>query len=219
MLTLFHRAWAQGRPAASRDRRRADRFLLYVGALCGLGLPSLQEESGLHLAKLRYAGLLASDTKHPDGLRALLLGYFDLPVQIQEFVGDWLPLQEAERFQLGYSLRVSSLGRTTVLGARVFSRSHKFRVVLGPLRAHDLSRFLPRTSALEQLSALVKAYVGDEFAWDLELVPALGSATQLCLGRAGRLGFDGVLGSTAAPIRRAHVIVDPFSQQTERLLA
>ena len=52
-----------------------------------------------------------------------------------------------------------------------------------------------------------------------ELVPAADAATQLRLGRAGRLGFNALLGSARARKTNVHVIVDPFSNQTERTLA
>lgn len=219
-LILFHRAWSQGRPAVSRDRRRADRFLTYVGAICGLGLQAfLARDPSLHLASLHFAGLLAADSKNPDGLRAVLQGYFQLPVRIREFMGEWLPIPAEARFRLGFSRDVSALGRTAVLGTRSFSRSQKFRVVLGPLSERDFTRFLPHGASLERLTTLVRAYAGIDLAWDLELVPAAGSATQLRLGHAGRLGFNAVLGDVPKPVGRAHVIVDPFSHQTERTMA
>jgi type VI secretion system protein ImpH len=219
-LILFHRAWAQGRPTASRDRRRSDRFLTYVGALCGLGLQAFQaREPSLHLANLHFAGLLAASVKNPDGLRALLYGYFQLPVRVREFMGEWLPIPAESQFRLGFSRDVSTLGRTAVLGTRTFSRTQKFRVVLGPLDERDFTRFLPNGASLARLVTLVRSYAGAELNWDLELIPAAGSATQLRLGHAGRLGFNAVLGDVPKPIGRAHVVVDPFSHQTERALA
>ena len=220
LLVLFHRAWAHGRPTASRDCRRADRFLTYVGSLCGIGLPSLQgRDRALELARLFFAGRHALGVKNPDGLRAVLVGYFGLPVAIQEFIGEWLPIPDDARFRLGHSPEVSAIGRSAVLGGRVFSRGQKFRVVLGPLSDKDFSRFLPRTQSLARLAEIVHGYVGRELAWELELVPAAGSAAQLRIGRSGRLGFNAVLGRVSVPLKRAHVLVNPVTQQTERMLA
>ena len=220
LLVLFHRAWAQVRPTASRDRPRADRYLSYVGAMCGLGLESARgADPNLHLARLRFAGRLGLGVKNPDGLRAVLVSYFALPVIVEEFVGQWLTIPDDARFRLGLSPDVSALGRTAVLGGRVFTRGQKFRVVLGPLAEPDFARFLPHTPSLARLRELVEGYVGTELAWDLELVPAAGAARQLCLGKTGRLGFNAVLGRPSVPLERAHVLVDPVSQQTERRLA
>jgi type VI secretion system protein ImpH len=220
MLVLFHRAWAKSRPTVSRDRRHSDRFLTYVGATCGLGF---EASRGIDVvpdrAKLYFAGLLSQSAKHPSGLRALLESYFGLPVQVREFIGEWLVLSEGDRFRLGHSPEVSTLGRSTVLGKRVFSRTSKFRVVLGPLAERDFKRFLPGAKGMQQLSALVRAYVGLALAWDVELVPAVDDARQLSLGRVGRLGFNALLGSGRARKKLSHVIVDPLSNQTQRTLA
>jgi len=47
---------------------------------------------------------------------------------------------------------------------------HKFRIVVGPLGWERFAALLPGGHALEQLRALVRQYVGFEFAWDLRLI-------------------------------------------------
>ena len=47
---------------------------------------------------------------------------------------------------------------------------HKFRIVIGPLAWERFATLLPDGQALEQLRALVRQYVGFEFAWDLRLI-------------------------------------------------
>jgi type VI secretion system protein ImpH len=220
MLVLFHRAWAQSRPTVSRDRRSSDRYLAYVGATFGLGLSASRGIDPVpDRAKLYFAGLLAQSAKHPSGLQALLASYFGVPVRVREFIGEWLVLADSDRFRLGHSAEVSTIGRSTVLGRRVFSRTSKFRVVLGPLSERDFKRFLPGTQGMQELSSLVRAYVGLALAWDVELVPMVDDARQLWLGKAGRLGFNALLGSGRARKKLAHVIVDPLSNQTQRTLA
>jgi type VI secretion system protein ImpH len=219
MLALFHRAWAHGRPTVSRDRPESDRFRSYVGATFGLGLPAQQNmDAAPDRAKLYFAGLFALASRPPEGLRAVLSGYFGHPIQVREYVGEWLVLHDQDRFRLGHSPQVSSLGRSTVLGKRVFSRSHKFRVVMGPLPETAFSGFLPGSHGLAQLSALVSAYAGPQLAWDLELIPAADAMTQLRLGRDGRLGLTALLGSGRPRGRQANVVVDPFANSTERTL-
>ena len=208
---------SRSRAVVSHDRAEEDRFRTYVGAVFGHGLPA---QAGLQTiddrAKLQFAGLFAMSSRPPDGLRAVLTGYFGLPVQIREFMGEWLTLHPDDRFRLGYTPDVSSLGRTTVLGRRVFSRSHKFRVVLGPLNAQDFSRFLPGAAGLAQLSDLVKTYAGAELGWDLELIPARDAVTPLRLGREGRLGLGAALGKLTRAGVSANVVVDPLANSTHR---
>ena len=219
MLALFHRAWSRSRATVSRDRPEQDRFRTYVGAAFGHGLPAQFDADEVpDRAKLYFAGLFAMASRPPDGLRAILTGYFEKPVQVHEFMGEWLELRDDDRFRLGHSPRVSSLGRSTVLGGRVYSRGHKFRISLGPLGEVDFARFLPGTRGLRELSALVRAYAGPELSWDLELIPATDALTQLRLGRAGRLGLSALLGVTRPSAHQAHVIVDPVAHSTERKL-
>jgi type VI secretion system protein ImpH len=219
MLALFHRAWTRSRATASRDRPEHDRFRTYVGAAFGHGLPAQFDADDVpDRAKLYFAGLFAMASRPPDGLSAILTGYFGQHARVTEFLGEWLELREDDRFRLGHSPRVSSLGRSSVLGRRVFSRGHKFRVSLGPLSEADFVRFLPRTQGLKELSALVRAYAGPELSWDLELIPAADALSQLRLGRAGRLGLSAVLGAGRLRARQAHVIVDPVTNSTERKL-
>jgi type VI secretion system protein ImpH len=219
MLAIFHRAWARARPTVNRDRPEDDHFRTYVGAIFGHGLPAQANQGAVpDRAKLQFAGLFAMASRPPDGLQAVLSGYFQLPIAIREFMGEWLPLQDQDRFRLGYSSEVSSLGHSTVLGRRVFSRSHKFRVVLGPLSEPDFVRFLPGERGLAQMVALVDAYAGQHWTWDLELIPEPDALAQLSLGRSGRLGLSALLGAGRPRGRQANVVVDPSTNSTERTL-
>jgi type VI secretion system protein ImpH len=218
MFALFHRAWSVTRPVAGCDRPESDRFRTYVASLFGLGFSSLRDRDQLaDRAKLKYAALFAASPKSAAGLRAMIGSFFELPVEIEEYVGQWLDVPADCRFRLGHSPEVSRLSRTTVLGARVYDRNHKFRVALGPLSRPDFLRFLPGTPALERLRALVRNYTGDELAWDVRLIPAPFAANQIQLGRHGRLGWDALAGKGARTKDAADVIVDPSSFQTGRV--
>ena len=101
LLMMFYRAWAGGQPTVNHDDPASDRFVLYAGALVGLGLPSLQNRDDFpDAAKLFYAGRLSSQSKNADGLEAMIGDFFRMPTRIQGFVGDWLtgcPLEPASR--------------------------------------------------------------------------------------------------------------------------
>src|SRR2546422_9183097 len=91
MLSLFYRAWASAQPTVQYDRPESDRFALYVGSLIGIGQPSLRDRDDFpDLAKLHHAGHLVCQSRHADGLRAVLADFFRLPVGLEEFVGEWL---------------------------------------------------------------------------------------------------------------------------------
>ena len=102
MLGLFYRAWADAQPTVSFDRPETDRFNVYAGAQFGLGMPSLwNRDAAPDLGKFHYAGRLACQTRNPEGLAAILADFFKLPVQVDTFVGHWLPLSAASQCRLG----------------------------------------------------------------------------------------------------------------------
>jgi len=211
ILSLFYRAWADAQPTVQFDRPEADRFALYVGALCGLGMPSLRGRDALpDLAKLHYAGQLAGHTRHADGLRAVLEGYFGMAVSIEQFVGQWVELPESSRCRLGESRDTGTLGSTAIAGSRIWDYQQKFRIVFGPLTYADYRRLLPGSESLRRLVALVRGYVGDELAWDVQVVLKRDEVPPLKLGEAGQLGWT--TWCTTTPLRedQAELYLDPL---------
>jgi type VI secretion system protein ImpH len=101
-LSLFYRAWSAAQPTTHYDRPDSDRFVAYVGALAGIGMPSLTDRDEMpDLAKLHFAGRLVCQTRHPEGLQALLNEFFQLPMQLDEFIGHWVRLPDDCRCVLG----------------------------------------------------------------------------------------------------------------------
>ena len=104
-LSLFYRAWADVRPTVSFDRPEQDRFGYYVGALIGLSTPGLRDRDAMpDLTKLHFAGLLAGQTRHAEGLAQILSAFFSMPVHVEGFCGAWLPLPECDRSRLSGGL-------------------------------------------------------------------------------------------------------------------
>jgi type VI secretion system protein ImpH len=215
MLLLFHRAWTRARPTVAMDRPDADAFALYVGALMGLGLEATRHRGDVHdFVKLHYAPHFASLSRSADGLRDLVADYFGFPTHVEEFVGEWLDLPQDERWRLGASRETGSLGRVP-LGRRIWSRSHKFRIVLGPLSAFDFEQMLPASHAVTELTSLVRLYAGDEWDWELRLVLATSVCAPMRLGGGGRLGWTTRLGS--GPGVEVDLVVDPRTRRTQRI--
>lgn len=196
MLSLFYRAWANARPAPSFDRPEDDWYGRYIGAFIGIGMDSLRDRDALpDLARLYYAGFLACQTRHPDGLAAMLSGFFRLPARIREFIGVWMDLPEDGRCRLGGVAETDALGLTAIAGARVWARQQKFRVVLGPMGLADYRRMLPGGDSLRHLVALLRTYVGDELIWDLNMILKREEVPSLRLGDDGTLGWTTWLGT------------------------
>ncbi|MGR3343142.1 MAG: type VI secretion system baseplate subunit TssG, partial [Paracoccaceae bacterium] len=131
LMGLFFRAWSSGQPAPSFDRGQDDVVERKVAALAGYGGIHLRGRDAMpDLAKRHFVGHLAMGPKNPDGLIAMVSAFFDVPVEMQEFVGCWLELEPDDRWQLGSP---SGLGRSTSIGQKVWSRGAKFRLLLGPM--------------------------------------------------------------------------------------
>ena len=170
-LSLFYRAWANARPTVSLDRPEQDRFALYVGALIGLGMDSLRDRDAMpDLAKLHFAGHLAGQTRHAEGLGSILSSFFRTPVRIEGFIGAWLGLQQGDRTHLAHAPETGTLGKTALLGGRVWSRQHKFRIVIGPLPLADYLRLLPGGTSFHRLIPIVRNYAGDTLIWDVNII-------------------------------------------------
>jgi len=212
MFMLFHRAWGASQPTVGQDRPHNNPFARYVAALCGLGSPSLLGRDPLpDHAKLQFVGRLMHPARNAQGLQAMVGAYFGLPVEIEEFTGDWLELPPENRWRLGYSTDVSQLGSTSIVGRRVFQRAQKFRIVLGPLERPEFQSLLPGTPKLTRLAHFVRTYIGDELTWDVKLVLKPEERRQLALGKGGsRLGYDSWLGGNhAAGVGTEELIVEP----------
>lgn len=216
LLLLFYRAWAQAQPTVSLDRPAEDRFAERVGALIGIGSPTLrQRDAAPDHARLFFAGLLARQVRNADGLASLLSGYLGRPVRIEPFVGGWLPLPPSERTRIGRAIAgrpnpSAQLGGGAVLGGMVWDRQHQFRVHIGPLDLAAFESLLPDGSALPVVAALVQHYVGHEFDWDLKLTLAPEDAPRARPGLAGRLGWTSWCGRPAAG-RPAELLLNPHN--------
>ena len=201
LLLLFYRAWAQAQPAASLDRPQEDRFADHVGALVGVGGVEWRARDALpDHARLAFAGLLSRQVRNADGLAQFLTRYLARPVRVEQFVGRWMGLQQAERTRLGgrgaSSRRraTAQLGVSAVLGGTVFDRQHHVRIHIGPLALDAFESLLPVGSALPAVKALIGHYIGHELGWDLRLELDKAQVPACRPGRQGRLGWTTWLG-------------------------
>lgn len=216
-LSLFYRAWADARPTVSFDRPEQDRFALYAGALMGLGTDFVRHRDAMpDLTKLHFAGLMSGQTRHAEGLAAILTAFFGMPVRIESFIGAWLVLDSRDRTRLGQSPRTAALGRTAVMGGKVWSRQHKFRVVFGPLSLPEYLRLLPGGSSFHRLIPVVRNYVGDTLIWDVNLILKADEVPPLQLGRQGRMGWTTWLMPRRKPADAADLFLDASADSMAR---
>jgi type VI secretion system protein ImpH len=211
ILSVFYRAWASAHPTVSFDRPDSDRFAVYLGSLFGLGMPSLRGRDAMpDLAKLHYAGRLVCQTRHAEGLTALLADFFRLPVALEEFIGHWLELPQDSHWRLGESALTGALGLSATVGERVWDRQYKFRVRFGPLGLQDYRRMLPGGASLRRLVAMVRNYLGDELDWDVNLILKRDEVPPLELGEQGALGWTTWIASRPFDTDPADLMLEPL---------
>ncbi len=210
MMSLFYRAWADAQPTVQLDRPAEDRFRLYLGALIGLATPNLADRDALpDQFKRFFAGRLLQQTRNAEGLKGLLERFFRIPVAIVEFVAEWMRLPPTSHLRLGASAEVAALGLTAVTGEYVWGSQQRFRLRLGPLDRVEFNNFLPGGDALRQLVAAVKTYVGEEKAWDVQLVLKNADVPATRLGQSGRIGLTTWMGRLQHDTDADEVVLKP----------
>ena len=215
MLSLFYRAWANARPTVSFDRPEADWFGDQLGALCGVGMPTLRDRDEMpDVAKLYFAGFLACENRHPEGLCAIIADFFKFPARVMDFIGAWLQLPKDDCCQLGRSPATGTLGVNAIAGTQVWGCQHKFRLVLGPMDFADFQRLLPGSESFGRLLAIVHNYTGHELAWDVNMILKRDEVPRLRLGESGRLGWTTWLGNRRATKDADDLILDALAYET-----
>jgi type VI secretion system protein ImpH len=242
LVSLFYRAWEKYRFILPYERGAAfraepDTFTQMLFSYVGLGLPNLRErlqvstlieEEGQlckrvlaeidDLALLYYGGLLAQRPRTAVGLAALLRDYFDLPVEVQQFRGQWLRLDVDGQTRLGAAN--CDMGVNVIAGERVWDRQSKLRLRLGPLHREQFDAFLPDRAPIPERKAffllvqLARLYLGADFDFDVQLVLRKEDvpACQLSpLGLGPRMGWNTWLSSQPRPCDAT----DPVFEGTE----
>jgi len=167
LVSLFFRAWEKYRIPISYERGD-DTFTHYLFDLAGLGTPGLHGRLDLDdESMIPYAGLVTQKPHSTNSLENILSDYFQVPVKVEQFLGQWLDLSESDWTLLGHANH--KLGSRAIAGTSVWDQQSKFRVKLGPLSLKHFSAFLPVGSAHKPLKSIIKFIAGTEVDFDLQL--------------------------------------------------
>lgn len=229
-LHLFYEAWRKHRMPIQFEADRRSRFLPLALSLAGLGQKGLRDRLGPSDGVVAdeslafYAGTLQQRTLSARQLQQLLQDYLTVPVRIEQFVGRWYQLPESGRFFLGASGQAAMgsgwqglgngvLGRSAMLGERVWQRDLRMRVVLGPLNHRKFRRFLPGEAGAQALKALLTMLGGVSLEYEVNLQLQRGDVQGATLdssrpATAFRLGWDTFLQTQPANEDRADVRYD-----------
>jgi type VI secretion system protein ImpH len=172
MISLFCQAWEKYRFAIAYERGERDRFSFQVRALIGLGTPGLENRQ--HVADdalLYYSGLLSLHPRSATALRQLLMDYFGVPVEVDQFVGAWYPVEPDLQCSLGLEKSDSErLNLGALVGDEIWDQQSRARVRVGPLTLEQYLDFLPGGEAHRRVRALTAFFAKGEFDVELQLV-------------------------------------------------
>jgi type VI secretion system protein ImpH len=203
LLSLFYRAWEKHRPPvlyelSAARHRQPDPFTHSLFDLIGMGTPGLRGRMRMHdESLLLYAGLIAQRPHSASALRGILRDYFSVPVAIDQCVGDWYQLEEADRSYLSAELERNQLGEGAFLGEEAWNQQARFRIRVGPLGLERFLEFLPDGRAMAKLVELTQYLAGQAAAFDVQVFLRAGEVPYCRLDDEGadapRLGWMGWL--------------------------
>ncbi|MFG6447440.1 type VI secretion system baseplate subunit TssG [Roseateles sp. BYS180W] len=201
-LSHFYRAWAQSQAAAGLDRASEESFSNYVARLCG-DEPELAQGLALPThARWATTAHRVRQARNPDGLAAAVAQFFGISVKLQEHCLQWMRLAPEDESHMGSPGPASVMGQGAVAGEAIPDRQSRFRLVLGPLTLEQYLRFTPEghrgARDLPALVELVRAFIGFEYAWEVELLVHRHSAPPCHLGDAQQLGWSTWMGTPDA---------------------
>lgn len=172
--------------------------------LCAVaGLDSKHEKylAASTASLMQYAGILWQRPRSAAGLEQILSDYFNVPVEIEQFIGSWTNINRRQRSFIGKRRgRNHRLGRATFLGKRFWQAGHHFVVKVGPLTSEEFHQFIPTGAAYNEMCDMIKFYAPLELTFQLKMslkenenLIALGFDNQ---PRENRLGWTAVLGES-----------------------
>lgn len=199
-VSLFYQAWRKHRAHLAYEAGDRDSFTRNTLDLVGIGLKSLQarlqREGGIpDMLLSHFAGLLSQRPVSAVSLAALIRGYFKVDAVIEQFVGQWIAVPDAEQTCLGKQSCV--LGEDAFTGARTWDRQNKMQIRLGPMDEARFADFLPGQPGAAAIAELVQFCVGQTLACDIRLVLRKDRVPSACIGGQLKLGNNTWLNARA----------------------
>ncbi|MBN9661734.1 MAG: type VI secretion system baseplate subunit TssG [Acidobacteria bacterium] len=191
LTSLFYRGWEKYRFQVPYERGEesglSDTLLHFVG----LGTPRLQDRQDIPDEALKYyAGLLSQQPRSAIAMQQILTDYFDVPVEVVQFVGSWRKLDPGSLCLLDDdpdAVPAARLGQGAVAGDDVWDQQSTLRLRIGPLTLDRYREFLPDGAAFPALRALSRFISRDEYDFEVQLVLKREEAPGCQLGAEGEV--------------------------------
>lgn len=163
-----------------------DPVAMMLQAFTGFGTPGLRGRVLVGMEPiLHYAGAFATRPRSADRLAAFVSDWLGRRVEVVQFAGQWLPLDPPERTRMPQGRRpgrFNRLGVDAAIGVRAWDLQARIILRIGPLAQAEFIALLPDRPALHRLVALVRAYLGLEIGFAVNLVLARDAVPALLLG-------------------------------------
>jgi type VI secretion system protein ImpH len=192
-LSLFYRAWEKYCPPVLFDLgavrgQHPDPFTQNLFDLIGMGTDGLRGRMRVRDESLLfYAGLIAQRPHSASALRAILRDYFSVPVEIDQCLGSWYELEDADRCYLSAELERNQLGEGAFIGDAVWNQQARFRIRVGPVGLERFVEFLPDRRTMAKFVELTRYIVGQAAAFDVQVFLRAG---EVPFSRLDDDGFD-----------------------------
>jgi type VI secretion system protein ImpH len=160
-----------------------------------------------------YSGFFAARPRAADRLASMVSDYLGRRAEVIEFAGAWLTVPPDQQSRLPQGRRPGAfheLGLNVAIGTRAWDQQARFIVRVGPLNRAEFEALLPNQPKLRELVSLIRAYVGWESDFAINLVLAVPEIPPLMMGSAAgapRLGWTSWVPSATGAIR-GRVVVD-----------
>ncbi len=192
LASAFYRAWEKHRFPIGYERDRTDLVSEMLYDLVGLGTYGLRKRQVVpDEVFVHYGGFFALAARSAVTLESILADYFELPVEVEQFIGAWRRIDETDqcRFE-DYFSESTQLGLGAVVGDEIWDRQSKARIVLGPLPGSRYREFLPNGSAFRPLRALTRMFSGDDIEYEVQLILEREDVLGCELGRGEEKGVQ-----------------------------
>lgn len=198
IISLFYRCWEKYRFTVPYERGEIAGLTHNLLDIAGLGTPGLRGRQPVDdRAFIYYAGLLSQKPRSAQGLKQILEDYFEVDVEVVQFLGFWRPLDPEMLCRLVdedvEGSESTMLGGGAVAGDEVWDPQSAVRLRLGPLTLEKYLEFLPDGAAFPRLQAMCRFYAGQDIDFEIQLVLRREEAPKCQLGAVGaaapRLGW------------------------------
>ncbi|MGY8526881.1 type VI secretion system baseplate subunit TssG [Paracidovorax citrulli] len=211
---LFYQAWKKYRLPFHYE---VDRSRHYLPVLLSLGgLPDDGVRRGVNLtpgavpddALAGYTAALRQRPMSAAYLQQVLADYFRVPVHVEQFIGGWYRVPQVQWSRLGGGN--NRLGATALAGHRVWQRSLRVRVWVGPLARDRYRTFLPGSAGALALRRFLMALGGATQEYEVRPILRREDVSGFSLASAdsaagARIGWDAFLVSRPAAQDRSDV--------------